>query len=152
MRSRSYLYPFIILLLVLLYYYYLKVAQIVILSYFRPLSNSILVKNGTFSHFKLVCDGLTDGRTDRRTDGWTHPLIEMRERILKWFGNLQDCSNSLSTAFSKAFEGSFQFMSQIICASVYNCQTSRVSLECMESYLNSFEVLKIAETACQLHP
>ena len=68
MRSRSYLYPFIILLLVLLYYYYLKVAQIVILSYFRPLSNLILVKNGTFTRFQLVCDRRTDGRTDGRTD------------------------------------------------------------------------------------
>ena len=84
MRSRSYLHPFIVLLLVLLYYYYyIKVAQIVILSCFRPVSNSILVKNGTFSHFKLVCDGVTDGWTDGQTDGRTHPLIEMRERILK---------------------------------------------------------------------
>ena len=63
MRSRSYLYPFIILLLVVLYYYYLKVAQIVLLSCFRPLSNSILVKNGTFTRFQLVCDRPTDGPT-----------------------------------------------------------------------------------------
>ena len=28
----------------------------------------------------------------------------------------------------------------------------RVSIEWMESYLNSLEVLKIVETACQLHP
>ena len=69
MRSRSYLYPFIILLLVVLYYYYLKVAQIVLLSCFRPLSNSILVKNGTFTRFQLVCDRPTDGPTDGRTDG-----------------------------------------------------------------------------------
>ena len=68
MRSRSYLYPFIILLLVVLYYYHLKVAQIVLLSCFRPLSNSILVKNGTFTRFQLVCDLPTDGRTDGRTD------------------------------------------------------------------------------------
>ena len=39
----------IVLLLAVLYYYYLKVAQVVILSCFRPLSISILVKNGTFS-------------------------------------------------------------------------------------------------------
>ena len=68
MRSRSYLYSFIILLLVVLYYYYLKVAQIVLLSCFRPLSNSILVKNGTFTRFQLVCDRRTDRRTDGRTD------------------------------------------------------------------------------------
>ena len=43
--------PIIVLLLVVLYYYYyyLKVAQVVILSCFRPLSISILVKNGTFA-------------------------------------------------------------------------------------------------------
>ena len=69
MRSRMYLYHFIILLLVVLYYYYLKVAQIIILSCFRPLSNSILVKNSTFTSFQLVCDGPTDGPTDGRTDG-----------------------------------------------------------------------------------
>ena len=39
----------IVLLLVVLYYYYLKVTQVVILSCFRPLSISILVKNGTYS-------------------------------------------------------------------------------------------------------
>ena len=68
MRSRSYLYPFIILLLVLLYYYYLKIAQIVILTYFRPLSNSILVKNGTLTRFQLKCDRPTDRSTDGRRD------------------------------------------------------------------------------------
>ena len=71
------------------YYYYVKVAQIVILSCFRPLSISNLVKNCTFVRFQLVCDRQMDGRTDQRTNGrtdgqtdrWTHPLIEMRERI-----------------------------------------------------------------------
>ena len=89
MRSSAYLYPFTTLLFVGLYCYYLEVAQIVIHSCFRPLSIAILVKNGDFARFQLVCggrtdgpmDGRTDGRTDRRTDGRTHPLIEMRERI-----------------------------------------------------------------------
>ena len=77
MRSRSYLYPFVILLLVILYYYYLQVAQIVILSCFRPLSISILVKNGTFTRFQLVCDGQTDGRMDTPSyrDARTHLKI-----------------------------------------------------------------------------
>ena len=70
MRSRSYLYPFIILLVVVLYYYYLHVAQIVILSCFRPLSNSISVKNGTFKQFQLVCDQRTD--TPSYRDARTH--------------------------------------------------------------------------------
>ena len=57
---------------------------------FRPkLLAVVLVKNGTFAWFQLVCDRRTDGRTDGptdgptdgRTDGRTHPLIEMRERI-----------------------------------------------------------------------
>ena len=68
MRSRSYLYPFIILLLVVFYYYYLKVAQIDILFCFGHLSHSILVKDGTFIHFQLVCDRRTDRRTDGQTD------------------------------------------------------------------------------------
>ena len=66
------------LLLVALYYKYLKAAQTVILSYFKSLSISILVKNGTFARFQLVCDGRTDGRTDRRTDGWTDGLTDGR--------------------------------------------------------------------------
>ena len=70
MRSPSYLYPYIAFFLVVLFYYYLKVAQIVILSCFRPLSFAIFVKNGDFARFQLVFDGRTDGRT--------HPLIEMR--------------------------------------------------------------------------
>ena len=85
MRSPAYLYSFTALLFVVLYCYYLKVAQIVIHSCFRPLSIAILVKNGDFGRFQLVCDGPTDGRTDGPTDGptdgRTHPLIEMRERI-----------------------------------------------------------------------
>ena len=56
------------LLIVVLYYKYLKAAQTVILSCFKPLSISILVKNGTFARFQLVCDGRTDGRTDQPTD------------------------------------------------------------------------------------
>ena len=38
-----------------------------------------------FSEIQLVCDGPTDGQTDGWTDGMTdrHPLIEMRECILK---------------------------------------------------------------------
>ena len=31
----------------------------------------VLVKNGTFAWFQLVCDGPTDGRTDGPTDGRT---------------------------------------------------------------------------------
>ena len=80
MRSAAYLYSFTALLFVVLYCYYLTAAQIVIHSCFRPLSIAILVKNGGFARFQLVCDermdGRTDGRTDRRTDGRTHPLIE----------------------------------------------------------------------------
>ena len=41
------------------YSYYFKVAQIV-----RPLSITILIKNGDFARFQLVCDGLMDGRTE----------------------------------------------------------------------------------------
>ena len=67
MRPPLNLYPFVALLLVVLNYYLLKVAQIVILSCFRPLSIAILVKNGDFVQFQLVYDG--------GTDGWTHPLI-----------------------------------------------------------------------------
>ena len=67
MRSRSYLYPFIVL--VVLYYFYLKVGQIVILSCFRPLSNSILVKKALLHVFNsCVTDGRTDRPTDERTD------------------------------------------------------------------------------------
>ena len=63
--------------LVVLYYYYLEVAQIVILFYLRPLSTSILVKNGTFLGFQLMCDGWTDGWTDQWTHGPTdgHTLL-----------------------------------------------------------------------------
>ena len=77
MRSPSYLYPFIALLLVVLNYYFLKVAQIVILSCFRPLSIAILVKNGDFSRFQLVCDGRTDGRTGTPShrDARSHLII-----------------------------------------------------------------------------
>ena len=35
------------------------------------------------AHFLQKCDIPTDGPTDRRTNGRTHPLIEMRARILK---------------------------------------------------------------------
>ena len=74
------LYLFIALLLVVLNYYFLKVAQLVLLC-FRPLSIAILVKNGDFARFQLVCDELTD-EMDGRMDGWTDtPLIEMRDRI-----------------------------------------------------------------------
>ena len=85
MRSPAYLCSFAALSFIVLYCYYVKVAKIVIHSCFRPLSIAILVKNGDFARFQLVCDGRTDGPTDRRTDGptdgRTHPLIEMRERI-----------------------------------------------------------------------
>ena len=81
MHSHSYLHPFIILLLVDLYFFHFKLAQIVILNCFRSLSNSILVKNGTFTQFQLVCDRQIDGWTDQQTDGWTHLLIEMQEHI-----------------------------------------------------------------------
>ena len=49
-------------------YYYLKVAQIVILSCFRTVSNPILVKNVTFKWLQLMCDRRTKGWTDRRMD------------------------------------------------------------------------------------
>ena len=90
MRSRLYLYPFIILLFVDMYYYYLKVAQLVIL----PCSDLYLTQ--FWSKIALLyvfnscvtdgrtdgrTDGPTDGQTDGRTDGRRHPLIEMRERI-----------------------------------------------------------------------
>ena len=64
MRSPSNLYHFIAVLLVVLNYNYLKVAQTVILSCFRPLSIAVLVKNGDFARFQLVCDGSTDRRKD----------------------------------------------------------------------------------------
>ena len=60
MRSPSYLHPFIALFLVILYYYYLEVTQIVILSYFRPLSITIFIKNGDIAQFQLMCDGWKD--------------------------------------------------------------------------------------------
>ena len=89
MRSPAYLYSFTALLFLVLYCYYLKEAQIVIHSCFSALSVVILVKNGDFARFQLVCDGrmdgptdgLMDGPTDGPTEGRTHPLIEMRERI-----------------------------------------------------------------------
>ena len=82
MRSRSYLYPFIALLLVVLNYYFLKVAQIVILSCFRPLSIAILVKNGDFSRFQL---GRTDGRTDTPSyrDARTHLKAKRNKKYQK---------------------------------------------------------------------
>ena len=76
MRSPS---NFIALLLVVLNHYFFKVAQIVILSCFRPLTIAILVKNGDFSRFQLVCDLPTDGSTDGRTDG---PTDGPTERLL----------------------------------------------------------------------
>ena len=81
MRSRSYFYLFFILLLVVLYYYYLQVAKIVILSCFRSLCNSILVKNGTFTRFQLMCDRRTDRPMDGRMDGPTdgHTLLQRCE-------------------------------------------------------------------------
>ena len=43
----------------------------------------VLVKNGTFAWFQLMCDRRTAGQMDRQTDRRTYPLIEMRERIQK---------------------------------------------------------------------
>ena len=78
MRSPAYLYSFTALLFVVLYCYYLKVAQIVIHSCFRPLSIAILVKNGDFDRFQLVCDGPTDRPTNGPTDRWTDRPTCMR--------------------------------------------------------------------------
>ena len=39
----------------------------------------VLVKNGTFAWFQLVCDQRMDGRTHGPTD--RRPLIEMQTRI-----------------------------------------------------------------------
>ena len=99
MRSPSIFYPFIALLLVV-FNYYLKVAQIVILSCFGPLSIAILIKNGDFAQFQLVCDGRTDGPTDGQTDGQTDGRTDTP--------SYRDARTHLKKLFSHSFARNLQ--------------------------------------------
>ena len=93
-------YSLVVLLLVILHYYcYLKVALIVILSCFRPLSIAILVKNGDFARFQLVGDRWTNGPTDGPTNGPTDGLSSGRTDTPSY----RDVKTHLKTKEAKKF-------------------------------------------------
>jgi len=153
MRSRSYSYPFNLLLIVVLFYCYLKVAQIVILSCFRPLSDSILVKIGSFTRFQLVCDRRTDGPTDTPSyrDARTHLKTAWQRWATAWkirstswcyinyvqTPTIQTRSNFRVNSWSNLQQ---IWKSKVTLRSIWKLRLSSVYLMTWERFLNTLKI------------